>query len=43
MLLACHCFTGCKIFGGIKQIYPVREGYLRKIPVLRTGKISLAS
>ena len=43
MLLACHCFTDCYILGRIKQIYPVSEGYLRKIPILRTGKISLVA
>ena len=37
-LLACHSFTCYEIFGGIKQIYPVSEGYLRKIPVWRTVK-----
>jgi len=27
----------------VKQIYPVSEGYLRKIPVPRTGKIAFAA
>jgi hypothetical protein len=30
-LHACHCFTNI-------QLYPVSEGYLRKIPVERRGK-----